>query len=102
MIEELLERVATALEALVAHNIEQSNTTAAAPVAAAPVVAAANTAPVLLSDEDMNNALVAEFKRFGNREVIDAEMAKLGVTSVVGMTAENQNALLTAVRAFDA
>jgi len=48
----------------------------------------------------MNAELVTEFKRLGARDAIDAEMGKLGVKGVSGLTAEVQTTLLTAIRAL--
>jgi len=53
-----------------------------------------------MTDEQMNAALVAEFQRLGGREGIDKVMAEMGVTGVAGLNAEQQQQLLTAVKAI--
>lgn len=68
----------------------------AAPVAA-PVAAPAVTA---MTDDDLNKALVVEFNRLGKREAIDQAMAQTGITSCRGLSGEQQQALLAAVRAL--
>lgn len=67
-----------------------------AAVAAAPV----QQSLVALSPEQMNEALVAEFQRVGDRTPIDAAMTALGVTSVNDLPADKQQELLAAVRAI--
>jgi 2-oxoglutarate dehydrogenase E2 component (dihydrolipoamide succinyltransferase) len=124
-IENSLKRIADALESInkvieanrnfaLPDDLKASSTTTAAPAApvapaaaaapAAPAApapaAAAAAAPVLLTDAEMNTELVNEFKRIGDRTLIDAEMTGLGVTGVTGLTAEVQQELLTKVRAI--
>ena len=71
----------------------------ATPVApAAPV----QTSMLALTPEQMNEALVAEFQRVGDRAPIDAAMTALGVTSVNDLPADKQQELLAAVRAIPA
>jgi len=77
------------------------------PVAAVQPPVAAVQPPVaavqpVLSDIDMNNILVTEFKRINAREPIDAIMASLGVTSVAGLSSDKQQQLIDAVRAITA
>jgi len=68
----------------------------AAPIPAAPVAA------VLLSPEELNATLVAEFKRIGDRKPIDDAMAALGVVSVGDLPNEKQAELIAAVKAIPA
>lgn len=72
-----------------------------APVAEKPVaekpVAPAPVAPSM-TPEELNNALVVEFRRLGSREAIDQAMAELGVTSVNDLKPEQYNVLLTKVQ----
>lgn len=76
-------------------------TAAPAPPAPAAVPAQA-TAGAVLSDEDMNKALVAEFKRIGSREPIDKVMTEMKTSGVSGLTAEQQQELLVKVREIPA
>jgi len=76
------------------------NSQVAPPTTAA--AAATINPPATMSAEEMNTALVAEFSRLGSREPIDTAMATLGVTSVADLAADQQQALLTAVRAIPA
>jgi hypothetical protein len=85
---------------------------APAPLApGAPVTAAVGstatpiTAPaaVLMTPEEFNTALVAEMTRINQgRTPIDAVMGQMGITSVVGLTAEQQATLMTTVKAISA
>jgi hypothetical protein len=50
--------------------------------------------------EELNTALVAEFKRLGGREGIDAEIAKLGASSISEVDASQYAGLLNAVKAI--
>lgn len=70
-----------------------------APVAEKPVApqAPAPAAPSM-TPEELNNALVVEFRRLGSREAIDNAMAELGVTSVNDLKPEQYNVLLTKVQ----
>ena len=70
-----------------------------APVAEKPVApqAPAPAAPSM-TPEELNNALVVEFRRLGSREAIDQAMAELGVTSVNDLKPEQYNVLLTKVQ----
>jgi hypothetical protein len=70
------------------------------PAQEASAAPAALEVTAILSAEEMNNALVAEFKRLGSREPIDQAMANLGVSSVVDLPADKQQELLAAVRAI--
>ena len=81
------------------------------PVNAAPVPVATPTQPTIaptvapapvtvMSAEEMNAALVAEFKRLGGREQIDATLTSFGITSVNDCPAEKQQEVLTAIRAL--
>lgn len=118
-IENNLKRIADALEALVAQKAganvkvnEVVQQVAPAPVAEKPV-APAPPAPVppapvppapvppaapSMTPEELNNALVVEFRRLGSREAIDQAMAELGVTSVKDLKPEQYNVLLTKVQ----
>ena len=72
-----------------------------APVAEKPVAPAPQApAPVApsMTPEELNNALVVEFRRLGSREAIDNAMAELGVTSVNDLKPEQYNVLLTKVQ----
>jgi len=81
---------------------------AAAPAQPAPVAAPPVTSPpmptiapvVTLSPEEMNNLLVSEFKRIGDRAPIDAAMSTLGVISVTDLPADKQQSLIAAVAAI--
>jgi len=76
-----------------------------APVAAPVLTEAPAPAPVAapavaLSTEEMNNLLVSEFKRIGDRTPIDAAMNSLGVISVTDLPADKQQSLIAAVAAI--
>ena len=77
----------------------QAPAPAPAPVAEKPVApqAPAPAAPSM-TPEELNNALVVEFRRLGSREAIDQAMAELGVTSVNDLKPEQYNVLLTKVQ----
>ncbi|AUR82100.1 hypothetical protein NVP1021C_37 [Vibrio phage 1.021.C._10N.222.51.F9] len=64
-------------------------------VAAAPAAPAATMTP-----EELNNALIVEFLRLGNREGIDNAMAEFGVTSVNDLKPEQFQPLLDKVKAI--
>jgi hypothetical protein len=51
-----------------------------------------------MTPEELNNALVVEFRRLGSREGIDQAMAELGVTSVNDLKPEQFSVLLAAVQ----
>jgi len=53
-----------------------------------------------MTPEEMNAALVAEFKRLGGRDPIDQAMTQFGVTSVADLSGEMQQKLLATVRAI--
>lgn len=53
-----------------------------------------------MTPEEFNEALVAEFKRIGSRDPIDSAMNEMGITSVTGLTAEQQQILITNVKAI--
>lgn len=59
-------------------------------------------APAAMTPQELNDALVAEFRRLGNREGIDKAMADLGVTSVNQLQPEQYQPLVDAVRAIQA
>ena len=124
-IEKDLKRIADALETLVAQGkmvdkpdkaIPKTATevTTSAPVvppapaevvptAVVPPAPAAPAAPAAaLTPEALNEILVAEFKRIGDRKPIDDAMALLGVISVTDLPAEKQQELIAAVRAIPA
>jgi len=73
-----------------------------APVAVAPVapvaVAPVAVAPIVLTDLEMNAAMVAELNRIGSRDMINSIMASLGVTTASGLTIEIQQNLLAQIR----
>jgi len=51
-----------------------------------------------MTPEELNSALVVEFRRLGSREAIDNAMAELGVTSVNDLQPEQFTVLLTKVQ----
>jgi hypothetical protein len=53
-----------------------------------------------MTPEELNNALVVEFRRLGNREGIDNAMAEFGVTSVNDLKPEQYQQLLDKVKAI--
>lgn len=103
-IEKTLTRIADALEkiteVMIADSTNPNITSAAAPAAPVTAPAAAAAAFTQLSDVEMDQALVTEYNRLGGREGIDDIMAELAVTGVTGLSANVQEALLTAVRAL--
>ena len=70
----------------------------------APEKPAAPPAPekpdAIITPEELNAALVEEFNRLGNREGIDAELKKLGVTGVSDLPANQYQTLIDAVKAL--
>jgi len=73
----------------------------AAPAPQAPAAPAAPAAPqATMTPEELNEALVGEFRRLGNRESIDKAMADLGVTSVTQLTPAQYQPLLDTVRSY--
>ena len=54
----------------------------------------------IITPEELNATLVEEFNRLGNREGIDAELKKLGVTGVSDLPANQYQALIDAVKAL--
>jgi hypothetical protein len=50
--------------------------------------------------QELNSALVNEFKRLGGREGIDAEIKKLGATSISEIDASQYSTLLNNVKAI--
>ena len=94
-LENELKKNTAALEAMTAALLSG---VAAAPAAAAP---AAPAAPAMMTPEEFNAELVAEMTRINKgREPIDTVMAQMGITSVVGLTAEQQTQLMTSVKAI--
>jgi pyruvate/2-oxoglutarate dehydrogenase complex dihydrolipoamide acyltransferase (E2) component len=76
---------------------------APAPVAEpapAPVAEPVAEPVAAMTVEELNTALVAEFKRLGGREGIDAEIAKLGASSISEVDASQYAGLLNAVKAI--
>lgn len=71
----------------------------ATPVAPAPAPAPAQGA-IVMSPEELNNVLVAEFKRIGDRGPIDAAMNAMGVSSVNELPAERQAELIANIKAI--
>lgn len=74
-----------------------------APVAEKPIsptpVPTAPAAPVAtMTPEELNSALVIEFKRLGSRDAIDNAMAELGVTSVNDLSPDQYQPLLAKVQ----
>ena len=81
----------------------------AATVPAAPTVAspsevpappAAPAATVTMTPEQLNAALVEEFKRLGSRDGIDAALKEMGVSGVQELPAEKYGELLAKVKAL--
>ena len=71
---------------------------APAPTPAPKPAAPAPTPAATMTPEELNNALVVEFRRLGSREAIDNAMDELGVTSVNDLKPEQYNVLLTKVQ----
>jgi len=78
-----------------------------APVAEKPVPPAPKAAPVAppapaatMTPEELNAALVVEYKRLGSRDAIDNAMAELGVTSVTALLPEQYQPLLDSVKSI--
>jgi hypothetical protein len=120
-IENNLERIASALESIansvapvgdpipvgepLAQRVWAPRETApvAEPVAEptpAPVAEPVAEPVAAMTVEELNTALVAEFKRLGGREGIDAEIAKLGASSISEVDASQYAGLLNAVKAI--
>lgn len=89
--------------------VVEAPTAAAVPVPPAPVaekpvvppapVPTAPAAPVAtMTPEELNSALVVEFKRLGSRDAIDNAMAELGVTSVNDLSPDQYQPLLAKVQ----
>ena len=55
---------------------------------------------IAMSPEEVNEVLVAEFKRLGTREPIDAAMADLGINSVLDLPADKQHELIERVKSI--
>jgi len=55
---------------------------------------------VAFTAEEMNAAIVAEFKRIGAREPIDAVMTAMGINGVNECPAEKQQELIAAIKAI--
>lgn len=53
-----------------------------------------------MTPEELNNALVVEFRRLGSREAIDNAMAELGVTSVNDLKPEQFQPLLAKIQSI--
>lgn len=51
-----------------------------------------------MTPEELNNALVVEFRRLGSREGIDQAMSEFGVTSVNDLKPEQYGELLAKVK----
>lgn len=77
--------------------VDPAPASAPAPAPQQPVAPQAPAAPSM-TPEELNNALVVEFRRLGSREAIDQAMAELGVTSVNDLKPEQYNVLLTKVQ----
>ena len=69
---------------------------------AAPVAPAAPAFAASMTPEELNNALVVEFKRLGSREAIDNAMAEFGVTSVKDLPLAQYQPLLAKIQAIPA
>lgn len=72
------------------------------PAPAAPSAPAQAAAGPLLSDADMNDAVVVEFNRLGSRDTIMETLKTFGVSGVSGLNADQQQQILAAVRAIPA
>ena len=75
---------------------------APAPAAPAPAAPAAHPAhpAAAMTVEQLNEALVVEFRRLGSREPIDNAMAQFGVTSVNALQPVQYQPLLDVVKAI--
>ena len=89
-IENTLERIAVALEALAA----KGETPAAPAAPSAPETPAAPMTP-----QQLNDVLVAEFKRLGSREPIDKVLTDHGVQSISDLDPSQYQSVITAVKA---
>jgi len=119
-IENSLERIATALEALAAKrdvNVQPVSVSApsapeapaapsapeapAAPSAPeAPAAPSAPEAPAAMTPQHLNEVLVGEFKRLGGREPIDKVLHDHGVQSISDLDPSQYQSVITAVQAL--
>ena len=110
-IENSLERIATALEALAAKrdvNVQPVSVSApsapeapAAPSAPeAPAAPSAPEAPAAMTPQQLNEVLVGEFKRLGGREPIDKVLHDHGVQSISDLDPSQYQSVITAVQAL--
>ena len=110
-IENSLERIATALEALAAKrdvNVQPVSVSApsapdapAAPSAPdAPAAPSAPDAPAAMTPQQLNEVMVGEFKRLGGREPIDKVLHDHGVQSISDLDPSQYQSVITAVQAL--
>lgn len=67
---------------------------------AAPPAPTTPPAPAAVTPEALNEIMVAEFNRLGDRAPIDAELKKLGVNGVAELPAEKYQELINNVKAL--
>ena len=91
-IENSLERIATALEALAAKRDVNAPEAPAAP--------SAPEAPAAMTPQQLNEVLVGEFKRLGGREPIDKVLHDHGVQSISDLDPSQYQSVITAVQAL--
>ena len=100
-IENSLERIATALEALAAKRDVNAPEAPAAPSAPeAPAAPSAPEAPAAMTPQQLNEVLVGEFKRLGGREPIDKVLHDHGVQSISDLDPSQYQSVITAVQAL--
>ena len=101
-IENSLERIATALEALAAkRDVNVQPVSVSAPSAPeAPAAPSAPEAPAAMTPQQLNEVLVGEFKRLGGREPIDKVLHDHGVQSISDLDPSQYQSVITAVQAL--
>lgn len=74
------------------------------PAAPAPIATPVTAAPQITTPEQLNTALVEEFKRLGSREPIDAVMKAepFAVNGISDLAVEQYDALVAAIKAIPA
>ena len=92
-IENTLERIATALEAI-------ANQGGVASAPEAPAAPSAPEAPAAMTPQHLNEVLVGEFKRLGGREPIDKVLHDHGVQSISDLDPSQYQSVITAVQAL--
>ena len=103
-IENSLERIATALEALSAPEAPAAPSAPEDPAAPsapeAPAAPSAPEAPAAMTPQQLNEVLVGEFKRLGGREPIDKVLHDHGVQSISDLDPSQYQSVITAVQAL--